>query len=96
MNLQGFGVDGPGDVDTIMETKIQNLHFHKPLTIISGEFTELNNKILQPQEKLLISFLVPAGYREYIKATSFKEKEYVYIGLRDKDAADPIIHKPKI
>lgn len=90
----GFGIEGPGDVDTIMETKIQNTHNFKSLTIISGEFKELNRKVLQPKEKLSLSFLVPAGYREYIKQTSFKNKEYLYIGLRDKDAAEPIVHKP--
>jgi hypothetical protein len=94
MNPQGFGLEGPGDVDTIIETRIQNTHPVKELTIISGEFKDLNNKVLRPKEKLAISFLVPAGYREYIRPTSFKNKEYVYIGLRDKDAADPVIYKP--
>jgi hypothetical protein len=96
MDLKGFGLEGPGDIDTIMETRIQNIHSVKPLTIISGEFQDLNKKVLQPKEKLMISFLVPAGYREYIKATSFNNKEYLYIGLRNKDAAEPIIYKPSI
>lgn len=96
MNSKGFGVEGPGDIDIIMDTKIQNVHPGKSLTIISGEFEGLNNLVLKPQEQILVSILVPAGFREYMKSTSFKEKEYIYIGLRDKDAADPLIHKPAI
>jgi hypothetical protein len=94
MNLERF--DQPGEVDTIINTKIQNTDSFRSLTIISGEFKDLNNKVLRPKEKLTISFLIPAGYREFIKTTSFKNKDYIYIGLQDKDAAEPLLYKPII
>ncbi len=92
----GFNNQDPGEVDMVIGARIQNPYIDKCLTIISGEFENLNGKIIGPGQPIEINFVVPAGYREYIKPTSFNGKAYVYIGLRDGQAADPIVHKPSI
>ena len=65
---------GPGDVDMVIATQIQNPFPNKNIQIISSkdEFGELNGKVLWPGEKIEVNLFVPAGYREYIKPTSFK------------------------
>jgi len=89
---------GPGDIDMVLGAVIQNPFKKKPIKIMSSEdeFSELRGKILQPGEKLEVNLFIPAGYREFIKPTKFKGQEYLYIGLRDKDQADPVIHIPKL
>lgn len=92
----GFNNSGPGETGMVIGARIQNPYKDKPLTIISGEFEHLNKKIIGPGQPIEINFMVPAGYREYIKPTSFKGKAYVYIGLRSDQAADPLVYKPNI
>lgn len=96
MHPDEFELGFPGETDMIIKTRIQNPYYNKPLTIISGEFKDLNGKIMSPGGNLEVSFMVPAGYREYIKPTSFKGKSFLYIGLRDKEAAEPLIYKPTL
>lgn len=89
---------GPGDIDMVLGTKLHNPFRNKNLKLISSstEFPELNGRVLQPGEVLDINLLVPAGYREFIKSTTFKGQHYLYIGLQDKDAPEPIIYKPNL
>jgi len=94
MDTDDFDFPIPGDDDMVIKTELQNPYNNKILTIISGEFKDLNGKIMEPNSNLEVSFIVPAGYREYIKATSFKGKSFIYVGLRDKEAADPVVYKP--
>lgn len=96
MEPQQFPFDGVGNADMIINTKIINPYKDKPLTIISGEYENLNKKVINPGDQLEVDFLVPNGFREYIKSTSIFGKPYIYIGLRNKDAADPIIHTPTL
>jgi hypothetical protein len=89
---------GPGDIDIILGTTVQNPFKDKILKIMSSstEFPELNGKLLQPGEVLHINLFVPAGYREFIKSTTFKGQPYLYVGLQDKDVVDPYIYKPNL
>jgi hypothetical protein len=91
-----FEMNQPGEVDTVVKIAIQNIDSYKTLTLLSGEFKELNKKVVRPREKLVVSFLVPEGYREFFKETSYKNNKYMYIGLIDKDAAAPLVHKPSL
>jgi len=96
MDIDDFDFSLPGDEDMIIRTELQNPYNNKTLTIISGEFKELNGKKMRPNTNLEVSFIVPAGYREYIKSTSFKGNPFIYVGLRDKEAAEPVVYKPTI
>lgn len=89
--------EGPGDIDWVLGATIHN-YFDKELNIISSEseFEELNGKVLRPGENLDVQLFIPAGFREFIKATSFRGKEYIYIGLTDKDQPDPLVYRPKV
>jgi len=89
---------GPGDIDMVLGTVIQNPFNNKVIKLISStdEFEELRGRVLQPGERIQVNLFIPAGYREFIKPTKFNGQEYLYIGLRDKDQAEPIIHKPKV
>lgn len=96
---QGFPPgQGPGDIDMVLGTVIQNPFRNKIVKIMSSpdEFSELNGKVLRPGEKIDVNLFVPAGFREYIRPTSFRGQEYLYVGLRDKDQADPVIYFPKL
>jgi hypothetical protein len=86
----------PGDVDMIISTELHNPYKSKALQIISGEYEDLNGKFIQPGEVFPFTIVVPAGYREFINPTYFKNTPYIYVGLRDKDAAEPMIHSPKM
>lgn len=86
----------PGNADIILGAQLFNSHKRKPLTIISGEFKELNGKVIQPRTELNINLNIPAGYREYINETFFKGKYYIYVGLCDKDQAEPFVYKPTL
>lgn len=91
-----FDSQEPGEIDMILGAHITNPYKDKSLTIISGEFESLNKKIIGPGQLLDINIMVPAGFREYIKPTVFKGKPYIYIGLRDKNAAEPMLYKPNV
>lgn len=96
---QGFPPgQGPGDFDMVLGTRLQNPFKNKMLKLMSSdtEFPELNGRVLQPGEILNLNLFVPAGYREFIKSTTFKGQHYLYVGLQDRDAAEPIIYKPNL
>jgi len=86
----------PGDANVIMATQLFNAHTTKPLTIISGEFEALNGKVLKPGSELVVNLNIPSGFREYINETNFAGKNYLYVGLRDKDQAEPMVHFPTL
>lgn len=98
MDSQYNGFNSPEyrETDMVVGARIQNPYKDRPLIIISGEFEHLNKKIIAPGQPIEINFMVPAGYREYIKPTSFRGKAYVYIGLRSDQSAEPFVHKPNI
>ena len=89
---------GPGDIDMVLGTRLQNPFRNKILKLMSSdtEFPELNGKTLQPGEVLELNLFVPAGFREFIRSTTFKGQPYLYVGLQDADAPDPVIYKPNL
>lgn len=89
---------GPGDVDMILGTRLYNPFKNKMLKLMSSntEFPELNGKLLRPGEVLELNLFVPAGFREFIKSTTFKGEHYLYVGLQDAAVPDPIIYKPNL
>jgi len=98
--INPFGnMDGPvdpGDLNMIMGAHLFNSNQTQTLTIISGEFVELNGVVLQPKTEMMVNLSIPAGYREYINQATFKGKNYLYVGLRDKDQAAPIVYEPNL
>lgn len=86
----------PGNSDSIIAASLFNSSLKKPLIIMSGEYEDLNGKVLQPQTELLVNLTIPKGYREYINETNFQGKTYLYVGLRDKDQADPFIYQANV
>ena len=95
-NPFGPGPIDPGNADILLTANLFNAHMNKPLTIISGEYKELNGKVLGPQSEMMVNLNIPAGFREYINETEFQGKHYLYVGLRDKDQAEPFVYKPTI
>lgn len=79
-----------------MHAVIGNPSQTRALTIMSGEFEHLNGKVLSPGQQMNISLLIPEGFREYLKEERILGKDILYVGLRDKDAADPLFHTPNI
>ena len=65
---------------------------NQPIHLISGEYKQLNKKILYPREKLQLILEIPAGYREFIKPDGICGKQVVYVGTRLEEAADPLIY----
>lgn len=68
----------------------------KPLTIMSGEFDDLNGKILPPGREMEIRIEIPEGYREFMYQQHIMGKDVLYVGLRSAEAAEPLIHKADI
>lgn len=79
-----------------IQTILGNPSRRKNLTIISGEFEHLNKKVIKPGQRMKVDLLIPKGYREFIKVEKIGGNDYIYVGLVDKDAAEPIIHTPNI
>ena len=48
------------------------------------EFPELNGKTLQPGEILELNLFVPAGFREFIKSTTYHRTPPNNISLHDE------------
>lgn len=65
---------------------------HQPIHIISGEFNELNKRILYPRERLQLNLKIPAGQREFIKEDNICGKQVIYIGTVSSEAIDPFIY----
>ena len=85
---------GPGEQDTIISVQLINSE-RKILTIQSGEYEELNNRILQPGETMNVNCFIPKGCREYIKHLNVKGKAYIYVGYVSQEAVDPLIYHSK-
>ena len=99
MNNSPFGLNGieNGDDEPMaMQATIVNSSHEKSLTIISGEFNELNGKIIAPGQKINLNLLIPVGYREYLNEDSILGRHIIYVGLRDKDAAEPLFYRPSV
>lgn len=87
---------GPGEQDVIITAVIHN-PYNFPVEIISGEYEFLNKRILNAKEKISINIEVPKGYREFVSHNRIdKNKGIMYIGLVNKEAVEPIIHRANI
>ncbi len=79
-----------------MTAVVKNISHKKPLTIISGEYAELNGKILGPGERVYLNLVIPKGYREFIKEDVIMERNIIYVGLQDAQAAEPLFYVPTL
>lgn len=84
-----------GNGPVIMTVMLVNPE-RKPLTIMSGEFKDLNGKIVAPGRELQVSLEIPEGYREFMYQQRIKGKDVLYVGLRLAEAADPLVYKADI
>lgn len=84
----------PGEQDMVVSVQLINPE-RQILTIQSGEYEELNNRILQPGEIMNVNCFIPKGCREYIKPLNIKGKSYIYVGYVSQEAVDPVIYHPK-
>lgn len=79
-----------------MSAVIGNPKGAPPLTIISGEFADLNGRVLQAGERINVNLLIPYGFREFMKEDHILGKDVIYVGLRSAEAADPFFYNPDV
>ena len=79
-----------------MHAIIGNPSKTRTLIIMSGEFEDLNGRLLNPGEQMDVNLWIPEGFREYIKEERILGNDVLYVGLRDRAAADPFLHSPKM
>lgn len=63
--------------------QIQN-GYAKDITIKSGEFQELNNRVIRPGFAVAIQFTVPEGFKEYVniyEGPAPAKAIYLYVGI---------------
>jgi hypothetical protein len=90
--MNEFDYNGP----VALQAVIVNPDDRTNVTIISGEFEELNGRILKPKQRMNLNLLIPPGYREYINEVNILNKRVMYIGLVNERAVEPLIHKPNL
>ena len=86
---------GNGEGSVIMTAMLVNPQ-RKPLTIMSGEFKDLNGKVLAPGREMEIRIEIPEGFREFMYQQNIMGRDVLYVGLRAADAAEPFVHKADI
>lgn len=89
-----FDPDYQGPIQ--MHAVIGNPSRSRSLKLMSGEFEHLNGKVLSPGQQMNITLIIPDGFREYLKEERILGQDILYVGLRDKDAAEPFFHAPNI
>ena len=57
----------------------------RPLRIKSGEYPDINNKLIQPNSGVMITVDVPFGFKPYHMTYTINDEPTIYIGYVDED-----------
>lgn len=84
----------PSENEEYITTAILENPTRNPIHIISGEYSELNKRILYPRQRMQINLKIPAGQTEFIKEAFICGKQTLYIGTMNSEASDPFVFNP--
>lgn len=79
--------------DNIAAITLQNV-FNYPVTIISGEFPDINKRVLPPRSMCHLHFYIPYHLEFFVKEELIFNKRYLYVGLVSQDYFDGFVLHP--